>query len=433
METNNQLYQLETLKRQIYGSFGAKDDFVIMEHFTTVSNSYTDEFAFAIVDKSQRFLYLLADVVSTIDEQELIARARHIPTVYGYLFVGRETSLALNGEYKISKYNALLGEIHSIDFDSDFWEGIKENNDSLKRYVEILRETLCSKYGVTKELAEQLISVPEKSRQKKRRAMYKGERLYRYMSNEAFFRIIYSSDEYQRTLTYGLSSICSMNDRWEYSFGRDSKNNRIYFRDSSVRDTHIMSLSKVSPRGTLDMWRLYGDDAKGICLEFEVMAKSPVYRVRYIRDYQGLPYFPFYINCSGQWYAFPMDLYTPEQLYSQKSADYELEKEARLIVIKGRRNNLPRAIVSQKAVYLMSGKWINSSGTPFPLLMMEECLAGSDTDGLFQAPLVLKRVFIGPNASDQALKKAMILKRLSELNVNVPVEIVKDFGYKPTK
>ena len=250
------------------------------------------------------------------------------------------------------------------------------------------------------------------------------------MSNEAFFRIIDSSDKNQSTLTYGLSSICSMNDRWEYSFGTTPSGNLLYFRDSSVQDTHIMSLSVVSPCDSLDMWRLYGDDAKGICLEFEVMPEAPVFRVKYWDDYQGFPYFPFYINYSGQWYAFPFTVHSPQWLYSQKSKKYSIEKEARLILVNGSRNILPKAATSSQTVRLKSGKWINSSGTPFPLLMMEECSKGNN---LYQAPLILKRVFIGPNASDRALKQAMISKRFSELGVGATVDIVKDFGYKPTK
>ena len=432
MEINNQLNSLETLRSRIYNYFGNRSDFVILERFTTVSHSFTDEFAFAIVDENLQCIYLLADVVSTIDEQGLIARARRIPTVYGYLFVNEESHFALDGEYKKIPEGNLFSEINPIDFESNI-RSLRENG-GLNGLIKDFRKSACGRYGLTTERAKQLIPnslftrIVKKSVQPKR--INGGERVYRYLSNEAFFRIIDSPDKNQKTLTYGLSSICSMNDRWEYSYGTTPSGNLHYFRDSSVQDTHIMSLSMVNPCDSLDMWRFYGDDAKGICLEFEVMPGAPVFRVKYLNDYQGFPYFPFYINYSGQWYAFPFTIHSPQWLYSQKSKKYSIEKEARLILINGSRNILPKAATSSQTVRLKSGKWINSSGTPFPLLMMEECSKGNN---LYQAPLILKRVFIGPNASDQALKKAMIIRRLSELSVNATAEIVEDFGYKPTK
>ena len=425
------------LQSQIYRYFDHRHGFVILERFTTVSHSFTDEFAFAIVDENLQCISLLADVVSSIDEQELIARARRVPTVYGYLFVNGESQLALDGEYKRIQDNNSLFTISPIDFESSFKNWKEDNDNGKKETLEGLRQALCKKYGVSKEVTGQLIYASRGSLLRKGLVsnirVGKGELLYRYMSNEAFFRIIDSPDKNQSTLTYGLSSICSMNDRWEYSYGTTPSGNLHYFRDSSVQDTHIMSLSMVNPCDSLDMWRLYGDDAKGICLEFEVMPGAPVFRVKYWDDYQGFPYFPFYINYSGQWYAFPFTIHSPQWLYSQKSKRYAIEKEARLILINGSRNILPKTTTSSQTVRLKSGKWINSSSTPFPLLMMEECPATPATDDLYQAPLILKRVFIGPNASDRALKQAMIRKRFSELGVGATVDIVKDFGYKPTK
>ena len=427
-------------KLLIENAFLEKDGFVLLEHFTTFSYSYTDEFSYAVVDKQMRCLYLLVDIVPSINVRDLTIRARYIPTVYGYLFVKDNDQLALDGEFNKVQSSVLLSNVPPIDFESSFrnWRG--GNNYSKKDLVGDLRQNLCKKYDVSKDMAELLICSSRNTLLRKpsfnslfiNKADGSGSKLlYRYLSNEAFFRIIDSPDKSKRAITYGLSSICSMNDRWEYSYGTDSNGNQIYFRDSGVQRTFIMSLSKVSPDESLDMWRLYGEDAKGICLEFEVEPKAPVYKITYRKNYQGIPHYPFYVEDRfGNKYAFPLTIHSPIQLFTQKAKEYEVEKEARLIVIGEENDLLSKTKTSPEHVHLKSGKWVNSSGTPFPMLMMEGCTKGEDS---YPAPLILKRVFIGPNASDPALKKAMILRRLRELGLDIEVEIVKDFGYKPSK
>ena len=426
------------LKAIIEDHFGNNTEFVVLERFTTFS--YTDEFAYAILDKKMQCIYFLADTVSSVIEQELTIRARHIPTVYGYLFVSNKDQLGLDGEFNKISETELLSTIRPVDFEGSFKNWRKDNNINIKILIGDLRNSLRTKYGISKEAAELLVCSSRNTLLRKTpfNSLFinksddtGGKLLYRYLSNNAFFRIIESSGKSKKALTYGLASICSMNDRWEYSFGFDSNGNQVYFRDSKVQDTFIMSLSKVSPDQSLDMWRLYGEDAKGICLEFEVKPGAPVYKVTYRKKYQGTPHYPFYVkDYFGNWFAFPLSKHTPIQLFSQKTKEFEIEKEARLIVIDEANNLLSQTKASSEFVHLQNGKWVSSSGTPFPILMMEGC---QKDEYSYPAPLILKRVFIGPNASDPALKKAMIVKRLRELGVIVPVDIIIDFGYKPNK
>ena len=138
------------LKALVEKSITKQDKLVILEHFTTVSHTYTDEYAFAVVDEDSQCIYLLADIVPSLDEQELTARAKHIPTVNGYLFYSSEKSqLALDGEFKVIRGDSPLFNISYINFESSYRYWRESNYNEIRDLVTDLRNSRCMEYVVS--------------------------------------------------------------------------------------------------------------------------------------------------------------------------------------------------------------------------------------------------------------------------------------------
>ena len=88
-------------------------------------------------------------------------------------------------------------------------------------------------------------------------------KVYRYVSLDTLFNML-------NTGKYRMSGIVGMNDKSEKNYFDD--NCPIGTSGSSVRelnDTYLSSCCALED--DLTMWRLYGDDGKGVCLEFEVL------------------------------------------------------------------------------------------------------------------------------------------------------------------
>lgn len=101
----------------------------------------------------------------------------------------------------------------------------------------------------------------------------KIKKVCRYTSLSTIFEMINNS-------SIRLSGLASMNDPTEMFYAEsviDGKEGLISILDTNtVKDLNkrfILSLTDISRIDDLTMWRLYGDDAKGVCLVFE-MAKS---------------------------------------------------------------------------------------------------------------------------------------------------------------
>ena len=76
-----------------------------------------------------------------------------------------------------------------------------------------------------------------------------------------------------------MNCIVGMNDSSEINFVENyiySKNSKdvslVNFKD--VNSTFIFCCSPIDSQKRLSMWRLYGNDAKGVCLEFEINLKK---------------------------------------------------------------------------------------------------------------------------------------------------------------
>ena len=441
----NQLGHL--LEERYQGS----SNFRLLRNFTFCSRSSTDVFQYVITDCDNKCIYLVADTVSDdTGVLDLVERARAIPAAYGYVFYrlgkeGEEAYVIFDSEYKqqncaFTKVQEFLDKISPIDFKCNIKQIANKSESERKNIVKRLKDELARIYGINAKVADILLgsvkrrnplTIPDAVKFFPPKPA-KGTVIYRYLSDASFNRIINGNRD---RLNFTLSSICSMNDKWEYAFGGNSDGKKIYFRDENTPNTFLMSLSSVSPVKFMDMWRLYGGDACGVCLEFEVVDAKSLYSVAYVKNYEGVSFYPFYVKDDhGVCYALPYDNPKPEKLYTVKNDKYKIEKEVRMIAHPKRELsslwNLRQCNKDEDGIHF-DLQWFSSSGIPFPSLSIKP--GPDENDAAYIPPLKLKRIFIGPNAHDAALKKAMILRRLQECGSDVSVEIIKDFGYKPSK
>ena len=230
----------------------------------------------------------------------------------------------------------------------------------------------------------------------------KTETLFRYMSVDAFCRKMTNEDWLQKMQ---LSSLCSMNDCWEYSYAYDENNCCVILSGSEVLDTYIISLSQVHPEKSLDMWRFYGDEGRGVCLQFEVERHEHIFKVKYVQDYTGFPNLP--INHKGCNYY--LQLKDKRRRYSLKPIDYAAEKEVRVIIM----DSIARQNMNS---------WINAHGVLNPITFKP----------IDEIGLKLKKIILGPNHNEKIVNLQSIKSLLSAHNItDVSVEKLDDRGYKP--
>ena len=102
----------------------------------------------------------------------------------------------------------------------------------------------------------------EKEREffKKLLGEYHGEYILKFTSERSLYTLIDKE-------TIGMSSLICMNDPGEKDYA-DNKVNKNKSIDNNYADTFIISGCKEEAERNLTMWRLYGGDAKGVCLKF---------------------------------------------------------------------------------------------------------------------------------------------------------------------
>ena len=212
---------------------------------------------------------------------------------------------------------------------------------------------------------------------------------YRYMSlNSAFCTL--------RNLKYRMNSIVGMNDKSEIHFYDQtvlSKGKQL----GEVSERIFLSSFSVLGDRDLTMWRLYGDDGKGVCLAFKVKGDfndgifNGVYYAKKTRDsvihlLRSLIQYGFKFYNIDKWKHF------------FKPAEYEKEEEFRVVF------SLPEYDLSNKDI----GGWniTDSSKIISPYILLD--MTSPDF------PLKLEKVILGPKCPESELNKRLIKKLLEK-------------------
>ena len=236
----------------------------------------------------------------------------------------------------------------------------------------------------------------------------------RYVSLETAFNII-------KNKSLKLNSVVGMNDSTEVDFIESllyDGMKKLVGLQNQARDVYIMSCSSEKVIDDLTHWRLYGSDAKGVCLVFNVkkVKKSqlkfgkisyldrnrPTESIEKINIFLGevleetkIPFAPRNFHCWAHFY---------------KPLEYDIEKEIRLIYIDDK---------------TLKKEWILSK--PYNIVNSSVEVDLSDEN----LPLKLCKVILGPNCPERDVNLTQIKAFLSESGLDdVEVDISTIDSYR---
>ena len=246
------------------------------------------------------------------------------------------------------------------------------------------------------------------------------KQICRYCSLSSLYQILSNQ-------TIRLNGLVGMNDKseykyaWETFFGGEDGNEM----EKQMNHTYIMSCSSISSKDDLEMWRLYGDDGKGVCLIFDVNKYYPPFALAqtiysYTRQDKKQ-------EEDQKWLLLKQltdelkDIGLPLQLKNQnkwlpflKSGDYYYEEEIRLLYDESENNHI-------------SKRWVLTDGNSiFNPYVQFDLLPKTDGEGEgIVIPLTLKSIILGPKCPEKEInvkQLANMLERdpaLSNLKIEV--------------
>lgn len=233
--------------------------------------------------------------------------------------------------------------------------------------------------------------------------VYKQDTIYRYTSLDTAFWIL-------KNRTYRMYGIVGMNDKSEV----DYVDNYCSIKDKklSYRVLNDLFLSScTSSNDNLTMWRLYGNDAKGACLVFEIKSDSQkdfhIQAVSYANDQGKDSKLDIIKDLNNRDVVF-QDIDKWKHFF--KSKDYSVEHEVRLLIQnKGQ----------SKRDWIVSND--NSIITPFVEFNI------FDDPGF---PLVLKEIILGPKCPEQETNKYQLQELIQQNNLSVIVRASEIKNYR---
>lgn len=231
--------------------------------------------------------------------------------------------------------------------------------------------------------------------------------IYRYTSLETLFTMLNKG-------TYRMNGIVGMNDKSEI----DYFDTICLETGSSVRELNDTFLSScTSLEDDLTMWRLYGDDGKGVCLEFEILPLRDrldnfiLAPVNYAEDREQHKALNMLKKLSEANMRFT-ELYKWKHFF--KPYDYYVEKEIRLMFFdNGRYDN---GVINRDWIKTWSHSIIN------PIVDFKLNSTGF--------PIQLKRIILGPKMQESNINRSQIDYLLSLRGYSAETDISKIKNYR---
>lgn len=336
-----------------------------------------------------------------------ISRLRKVGLMYGILYGGDDEELYFwtRGEYTLKKFSF---ENAAIAINGNQKSGKRVNaSDLLSDFMDLIPEKLNNKEQEIRELfTDNNLEYDEKSASMWLKSEYEDE----------FFRILINGknndDEFKHVCRYTtlnslflimkegnhvLCSITCMNDKGETSYA-DKYVSYGAFTNSSKsvqenNDCFILSCCNKRMLDNLTMWRLYGNDGKGVCLKYEVDQSkidnnefffAPISygnenRHSELDLIKGLRHWE-----KNGWHFELKRWYIWKHFF--KSHLFKEEKEVRLLFVLNDKNHKKKDEV----------EWIMDSTHNIVSRIFKFNIAGG------KLPLKLTKVIIGPKCPDQA-------------------------------
>ncbi|MBR3653943.1 MAG: type I restriction enzyme HsdR N-terminal domain-containing protein [Elusimicrobia bacterium] len=228
---------------------------------------------------------------------------------------------------------------------------------------------------------------------------FKGRLVCRYVSLETAFRILESKK-------IRMNGIVGMNDSTESDFLEKILYDGILKTEDlqeMANNIYIMSCSTKDCIDKLTQWRLYGDDARGVCLVFKIKRKAlasdfklgKIYYQNADKPSQAISNIKEFLDSVYKETLFPfMFRNFHEFAHFFKPEDYKNEKEVRLLCINKEMEN--------KKWFLSKPLNVVNSYVEMPLL-----------DGNF--PLDLSQIYLGPKCPEREVNQSQLKTMLKEM------------------
>ena len=242
-----------------------------------------------------------------------------------------------------------------------------------------------------------------------------GEKICRYSSLESIFSML-------KFKTLRMNGLPGMNDKTEGLFAwnllnriESMQNEEGRKRKREINNAFIVSFSKEEEKDKLDMWRLYGDDAKGVCCIYSVLKDKIkdrffLHDVKYINnndeiaeiDDPHLERLRKYIENQNK--LTYLDL--SPSIFFYKPKDFENEKEVRLLV------DNKKTTAYNNSQYKREWVLTNANKIPNPYIDIS----------LDEIPLKLEKIILGPNMNDIDTIQVQLEAMLEQQNIKASVE-----------
>ena len=255
--------------------------------------------------------------------------------------------------------------------------------------------------------------------------VFTDEKICRYSSLDSLF----SSLKYG---TFRMNGLPGMNDRDEGLFAWNLINNtrKLPTDTGKVRqelnnNVFIISYSDKTKIDNLSMWRLYGDDSRGVCCVYSVqkdMVKDRffLHRVKYIEPPQKGEKLEDDLLAKLKRYVFQQsdkkNLDFSPIIFFYKHKDYDIENEVRLLV--------DNKDTTAYCLPRFERKWLLTSSNNIPNPYVDINIK----NGGF--PLKLERIILGPNMNDMDTIHVQLETLLSQAGIKAVVELSKTTSYR---
>lgn len=229
----------------------------------------------------------------------------------------------------------------------------------------------------------------------------KQDTIYRYTSLDTAFWIL-------KNKTYRMYGIVGMNDKSEVDYFDNYYNEKKTLSYKMLNDLFLSSCSL--SYDNLTMWRLYGDDAKGVCLVFNI---KPHFSNNFIL--QAISYADD--KRQDDKLDIIKDLLKTNVVFSDidkwkhffKAKDYSIEKEVRLLF--------------QDKDSVKKRDWIKSNDNSIINPFVEFDLLGTEF------PLELKEIILGPKCPEKETNRYQLQELIQQhkLPINVRLSEIKNY------
>lgn len=231
-------------------------------------------------------------------------------------------------------------------------------------------------------------------------------KIYRYTTLDTVFFLLKNG-------TFRMNGIIGMNDKSEIDYFDDycytSKNKPSY---QILNNLYLSSCSLLYDN--LTMWRLYGDEAKGVCLTFELNDKNTqdflLQSVSYAKDTGKNDKLDLIKQLISKHFVFK-DIDKWKHFF--KAKDYSVEEEIRLLYMDDESNKIVK-----------NRDWLKTNDS---LIINPYVEFDIDSEGF---PLTLTEVMLGPKCPEIATNQEQLKELIRQKGYSIAVEQTSIKNYR---